>query len=98
MIICSSWDEQTYAIVVGNETIRFDWSHQFGPMPITKQRRERNLRHSHPFWRAVSLWNLQGRETKGCQAIWHEPKKPVLKHIGGRHYQIVDPGEIGHDW
>jgi len=82
----------------------FEWSDMFGPIPIAKNRGQpRDLVPSHPFWRAASLWNLQGRRTDGKRAVWHEPRKPVYetKHLGGRHYlitKIIDEGEIGHDW
>ena len=68
-------------------------------MPINKDGSEcLSIGPKHGFWRAASLWNLQGRRLEGNRAIWHEPKKPVLKHLGGRHYQIIEQGEPGHDW
>lgn len=87
-----------YLIKVGIETIRFEWSDRFGPLPITETCAGRDLRHNHPFWRAASLWKLQGKRLEGNNAVWHEPKKPVLKHLGGRHYQVIEAGEQGHDW
>ena len=92
-----------YFIDVGIETIKFEWSERFGPMALTKRGAERSLGPAHPFWRAASLWNLQGQRLDGSRAIWHEPRKPVYetKHLGGRNYEIIkiiDPGESGHDW
>ncbi len=78
--------------------IRFEWSERFGPMAVTKTGAERNLSPRHPFWRAASLWNLQGRRVENGLAIWHEPRKPKLEHIGGRHYRVIEDGEVGHDW
>jgi len=98
-IFIDCFGSNEYFITVGKSTIRFEWSDIFGPLPITKTGAGRDLSYRHPFWRAASLWNLQGKRLEdGKNAIWHEPKKPVLKHLGGRHYQQIEPGEPGHDW
>jgi hypothetical protein len=78
--------------------VLFEWSAQFGPQPIKKGGAGRDLPPRHPFWRAASLWNLQGRRMMNGKCFWHEPKKPVLKHLGGRNYLIIEDGEAGHDW
>lgn len=87
-------------IAVGTHIIKFEFSQMFGPMALTKTGAERSLppKLNHQFLRAASLWNAQGKRMNGSQAIWHEPKKPVLKHLGGRHYQVIEQGEVGHDW
>lgn len=96
-IDCFGGDE--FLIEVRGKMIRFEWSDRFGPMPVKKGGEElRSVGPRHPFWRAVSLWNLQGRRLKGQTAIWHEPKKPVLEHLGGRHYRVIEDGEKWHDW
>jgi len=93
-----------YLIEVRGNPIRFEWSNIFGPMPINKDGSEAlSVGPKHGFWRAASLWNLQGRRLEGNRAIWHEPRKPVYekKHLGGRQYlltKVIDPGEPGHDW
>lgn len=88
-----------YYIEVRGELIKFEFGERFGPMPLTKKGAERtSIGPNHQFWRAASLWNLQGRRLEGDRAIWHEPKKPVLKHLGGRNYQVIEDGEKGHDW
>ncbi len=94
--ICS-FSDGDFEIEVGGEVITFEWSNQFGPMPLTKRGYERRLRHSHPFWRAVSLWAIQGKRKDGVRAIWHEPKRPVTEHIGGRNYRVIEEGEPGWD-
>jgi hypothetical protein len=76
---------------------RFDWSEQFGPLPTRKDGGERLLGPRHKFWRAVSLWNLQGQRVDGKRAIWHEPKQPVFEKRGQRSF-IVEQGEPGWDW
>ncbi|MDE2442007.1 MAG: hypothetical protein KGP14_13370 [Betaproteobacteria bacterium] len=87
-----------YEIEVRGETIHFDWSDRFGPIPLGKRGREIDLGPGHKFWRAVSLWKLQGKQLEGNRAIWHEPKKPVLQHLGGRNYLVIEDGEPGYDW
>lgn len=93
-----------YLITVKDKEIRFEWSDRFGPLPITKSGAENTkIGPRHKFWRAASLWNLQGKRLDGKRAIWHEPRQPVYekKHLGGGHYKlikVIDPGEPGHDW
>ena len=58
MIDSFGGDEMLMATAKGE--IRFEWSDRFGPLPINKNGSERALSHRHPFWRAASLWNLQG--------------------------------------
>ena len=97
MIDCFGGGE--YFIDLRGKLVRFEWSEQFGPMPINKDGSEAlSIGPKHGFWRAASLWNLQGQRLDGNCAIWHEPKKPVLKHLGGRNYMVVEDGEPGHDW
>jgi hypothetical protein len=93
-----SWGGEELDIVVDGKRIRFEFSEMFGPMAVTKTGAERTLAKPKPFLRAASLWNIQGRRVKDGEAIWHEPKKPVYKHLGGRHWQVIEHGEIGHDW
>ena len=87
-----------YLIDVRGKLIRFEWSERFGPLPINKDGSEpRSIGPRHGFWRAASLWNLQGQRVEGKKAIWHEPKKPVTEKRGRRTF-IVQDGEPGWDW
>lgn len=86
-----------YVIEVGKQTIHFEWSDRFGPLPLTKSGMPRDLAWKHRFWRAASLWNLQGQRLEGNKAIWHEPKKPVIKCVG-RQIVYAEDGEPGWDW
>lgn len=86
-------------IEAGAQVILFCWSDLFGPIPECKNGDVRDLNHRHPFWHAVSLWNLQGRRiADDGSCLWHEPKKPVLRHLGGRNYEVIEDGEEGYDW
>lgn len=96
MHICS-FANGVYELSIFGETILFEWSEIFGPLPITKTGRERKLRNAHPFWSAVSLWAIQGKQSDGSRAVWHMPKQPVVKHIAGKHYRLVEDGELGHE-
>lgn len=97
------WGGDALKIEIAGRFILFEFSDRFGPMPTTKRGMERKMGPHDPFWRAVSLWKLQGRRTENGVAIWHEPKKPVYetKHLGGRNYlitRVIEAGEPGHDW
>jgi hypothetical protein len=96
MIDCFVGDE--YFIEVRGKLIRFEWSEQCGPLPINKDGSEAlSIGPKHGFWRAASLWNLQGRRLDGNKAIWHEPKKDVLERRG-RMLFVIEHGEPGQDW
>lgn len=98
-IMIDSFGGDEYFIDVRGRLIRFEWSDQFGPLPINENGSEAlSVGPKHGFWRAASLWNLQGRRLEGTTAIWHEPKKPILKHLGGRNYMVIEDGEPGYDW
>jgi len=95
---CDCFGGGDYIIAVRGKEIRFEWSERFGPLPVSKTGIPLELSWRHPFWRAASLWRLQGQRVDGNRCIWHEPKKPVLKHLGGKNYLIVENGEEGWDW
>lgn len=87
-----------YMIDVHGKLIRFEWSELLGPMSINKDGTEAlSIGPKHGFWRAASLWNLQGQRLEGNRAIWHEPKKPVYEKRGRHRFVIMD-GQPGHDW
>lgn len=97
-VMVDAFGDDDLRIEVVGKIVHFSFSQLFGPWPCTKTGRERSLGPRHPFWRAASLWHLQGSRVESGLAIWHEPKKPVLKHLGGRNYLVIEDGEPGHDW
>lgn len=103
LIYIDGWGGDTFKIEVAGKLIPFEFSDRFGPLPLTKAGGGRKMAWRHPFWRAASLWKLQGMRVENGRAIWHEPKKPVYekKHLGGRQYlitKVIEPGEPGCDW
>lgn len=86
-----------FRIVVDAKEYTFEWHAYCGPMPTTKRGDERKLGSRHRFWKAVTWWNMQGREVKDGLCAWRVPRPPKLKHLGGRHYEIVEDGEPGWD-
>lgn len=89
--------EDEWIIATDRGDVRFCWSDRFGPFAVTASGAVRDLSHRHPFWRAASLWNLQGRRVEDGSAIWHEPKQPVLARVG-KLLVIVEHGDPGWDW
>lgn len=43
-----------------------------------------------PFWHAVTRWAQGGHrlDAKG-ECVWEEEKKPILKHMAGKHYRVI---------
>jgi len=98
-IMIDAFGGDEHFIEVRGKLIRFQWSAIFGPMPVNRDGSEcRSIGPRHGFWRAASLWNLQGRRLEGNRAIWHEPRKPVYEIHGRTITKVIDPGEPGHDW
>ena len=87
-----------FVIRIGEDLIRFEWPEMWGPSAITKGGKIRDLSHRHPFWRAVSLWNLQGRRVEDGEAVWHEPRKMIILKQIGRHIIEAIDGEEGENW
>lgn len=92
-----------YRIEVRGKIVRFAWSERFGPMPLNRNNTEaRSVGPKHPFWRAASLWNLQGQRIENGMCIWHEPRKPEyeITRDGRKHIitKVLHPGEEGWDW
>jgi hypothetical protein len=92
-----------YHIQVRGKLVRFEWSEMFGPMPVNADGSEaRSIGPRHGFWRAASLWNLQGRRIEDGVCVWHEPKKPVyeIEKVGRKNIlkRVIEPGEEGWDW
>lgn len=62
--------------------------------PTILNRKGDPLKHQPlDFLHAASLWAQQGeRVDDNGLCVWEHEAKPILKHLGGRHYKI-----IGHE-
>lgn len=48
------------------------------------------------FLHAASLWAQQGQRIKDGLCRWDHDREPILVHLGGRHYKVVDFTEPKH--
>jgi hypothetical protein len=78
------------AIVVNGITHHFEMHGYCGPIntnakgdPITP------LGARHPFWEAVTLWAQQGERIADGVCVWEEAPSPILRHLGGKHYEVI---------
>lgn len=95
--VCTFSDPGSYVIAVGARRYRFDYSDIFGPSVVDRSGREiAQPSHRSPFWRAVSLWALQGKRIDDGMCVWHEPAQPVCEQRGGQ-WHIVEHGDAGSD-
>ena len=69
----------------------FEMHHYCGPIALNKSGdpMERQPGERSPFWHAVTRWAQGGHRLNGTECIWEEGPKPVLEHIGGKHYRVV---------
>lgn len=89
---------ETFRISVRGKVYEFEM-HYLGPMPLTQAGNERKLGNRHPFWEAVSWWREQGGQIDDGLCVWSVPLPPKRKHLGGKHYLLVQedeaPGQDG---
>lgn len=86
-----------------NRVWQFEDHPQCGPSvvdrhgdPLTNQPPE-----SSPFWEAVNLWYAQGKRTKppvgkDVWCVWDRPTMRKMRHLGGKHYQLVTDDEASN--
>lgn len=69
----------------------FEMHHYCGPIALNKSGdpMERQPGERSPFWHAVTRWAQGGHRLNGIECIWEEEPKPILEHIGGKHYRVV---------
>lgn len=84
--VCS-YHELSAVIEVDGESFHFDFSDRFGPLVTTKAGREcKEPDPKHKFWRAITLWEKQGKRVTGGRAIWEYPPPDKLLRLGGKNY------------
>jgi len=64
-----------------------------GPIVLDKKGDPKNKQPkvNSLFWESVNLWYSQGKKINECLCVYEniKQKKPILKHKGGRHYEII---------
>ena len=76
-------------IEVGGRRYLFEMHPRFGPSHLNK---DLSVKVNQPgerseFWKAVKLWDKQGRRVEDGVAVWEpEHTVEVSVHLGGRHY------------
>lgn len=92
-----AWGAGPFVISAGGKLYRFEDSDRFGPSLVTLGGDIAAVQpgENSPFWRAHRLWVRQGRRLAedGVTCLWDEPAPMIVRHLGGRHYDIVEPGE-----
>jgi hypothetical protein len=82
-----------FKIRVTGKTYTFEFPHA-GPAVLTKTGAIAAVQPT-AFLEAASLWNQQGRRmTEDGYCIWTPKPKDILKHLGGRNYEVI--GQAGH--
>lgn len=87
-----------HQIMIDGKLYHFEWSAMFGPLPMTKTGRVRELGHKHKLWTVTGLWARQGKRV-GADGlcIWDPPAKIRVRHMGGRHWLVItDDNEPPH--
>lgn len=77
-----------YDSQVGGKRYHFEMHPHCGPVRLTRTKTEH---HSQPmrFLEAASLWAQQGQRVENGLCRWDWPPEPILKHRGGKHWEIV---------
>ena len=85
-------------IEVAGEVVSFDWHDYLGPTVTGPRGGVRHLPNKHHFWAAIEWWLNQGKRVTSTGRCVYEAEAtvPILKHLAGRHYQIV--GHRIPDW
>lgn len=89
--ICS-FSEGDFRIKVDEKIYFFEMS-RFGPLLLRKDGEPAKSDPTNKFLNAVTLWNRQGRKVQNGLCVYKIPKPDKVKHLGGRHYLIVEHGE-----
>lgn len=76
-------------IQVNGYVYHFEMHPYCGPNILNK-RTEEPLKHQPmEFLEAASLWAKQGQKIENGLCVWYHKPKPILEHLGGRHYKVL---------
>jgi hypothetical protein len=93
-----------HQIIIDGTRYIFEWSEMWGPLPMTRSGRVRELGHNHKIWRATGLWSKQGKRVDEYGVcVWEYPPKERVRvrPISKRSYLILPDGapeEPGDKW
>lgn len=91
-IACILTGGPTRTIRAGGKVYSFEMHPFFGPAVLGKQGEPlaNQPGPNHAFWVAVDLWHRQGQQV-GADGlcVWKPGRRPILRHLGGRHYEIA---------
>ena len=81
---------------------RFEMHRVFGPNVVVGRHddiADKQPPEQSPFWHCVQLWCDQGEKLAddGLCAWMFDPEK-ILRHLGGKHYEIVGYEPAKHGW
>lgn len=77
-----------FDIQVEGERYHFEMHPYCGPNVLT-EKGEPAANQPIPFLKAASLWDQQGQRLEDGLCIWDHEPKPILQHIGGKHYRVL---------
>lgn len=75
-------------ISVGGKIIEFEMHPYCGPN-ILKRNGEPIKHQPMEFLKAASLWAQQGQKIEDGLCVWYHQPKKILKHLGGKHWEIL---------
>jgi len=77
-----------HVISVNGKRYRFEMHPYCGPNVVN--RKGDPLKHQPTdFLKAASLWAQQGQQVENGLCVWFHEPEPILKHLGGNHFQII---------
>ena len=77
-----------FVIAVDGKFFTFELHPYCGPTLLNTKGIPLNAQPSK-FLEAASLWCQQGKKVQSGLCVWHRPPKPILKHLGGRNWEII---------
>lgn len=88
-VICVLLGGPMRRIQVNGKIYEFEMHPYCGPTLLNKRTGSPLKHQPNDFLEAASLWAQQGQRLDDGLCRWDHPAKPILRHLGGRHYQMV---------
>ena len=96
-IVHVSWAGPERLLIDGKgKKWKFEDHHYCGPIVLGKNGDPLEVQppESSPFWDSVQLWYDQGKRTRDPKTgeiwcVWDRPTMQKMRHIGGKHYELV---------